>query len=152
MAAPSEERLTVLKQLIREGTAHTQEELCDALRKEDFEVTQATVSRDLRRIGAIKATDSEGKIIYKLPEDHINLSPQVSHTLGGLVTEIQSNTSMIVVHTTAGSASLVARHLDSMRASVGIIGTIAGDDTILVVPAQEKKISKVIKRIQEEVR
>ncbi|MES3038870.1 MAG: ArgR family transcriptional regulator [Bdellovibrionota bacterium] len=147
----TKERLMVLRQLIREGTASTQEELCEALRDKDFDVTQSTVSRDLRRIGAIKTTNSEGEIIYRLPEHHQLLPPRVvSHSLDGLLTEVQANESMIVLHTTPGSASLVARHLDSIRLSLGIIGTLAGDDCIFIVPASVKKISSVIKKVKEE--
>src|SRR6187399_1004076 len=109
----SQTRHFTLRELIREGTASTQEELCKALRQKKFDVTQSTVSRDLRRIGAMKTTNAEGEIIYRLPEDQQPL-PQMSHTLEGLLTNIRSNESMIVLHTTPGSASLVARHLDSL--------------------------------------
>ena len=144
-------RLLVLRQLIREGGASTQDELCEALKKKKFAVTQSTVSRDLRRIGAMKTINSDGEIIYRLPEDHVLLPPRVvSHSLDGLMTEIQANKSMIVIHTTPGSASLVARHLDSMRVRLGILGTIAGDDTIFIVPFDEKKVVAVIENIKAE--
>ncbi len=146
----SQERQMVLRQLIREGTASTQEELCKALRQKKFDVTQSTVSRDLRRVGAIKTTNAEGETIYRLPEDHQPLAQFVSHSLDGLLTQIQSNESMIVLHTTPGSASLVARHLDNMRANIGILGTIAGDDTIFVVPQSTKKVTNVIRKIKDE--
>ena len=147
----TQERLFVLKQLIREGTASTQEELCEALGEKDLEVTQSTVSRDLRRSGAIKTTKSDGNISYKLADHQYTLPPQVvNHTLEGLLTDIQANESMIVLNTTPGSASLVARHLDSMRTSIEILGTIAGDDAIFVVPRSVKRIPKVIKRIKQE--
>lgn len=146
----SQERLLVLRQIIREGEASTQEDICKALKERGYRVTQSTVSRDLRRIGAIKTTNAEGEVIYKLPQDYPTLPPQVSHSLDGLLTEIQHNESMIVLHTTPGSASLVARHLDSVRSSIGFLGTIAGDDTIFVVPASMKKISSTIKKIKDE--
>lgn len=147
----SQERLSVLRQLIREGTAATQEEFCEALRAKKYDVTQSTVSRDLRRIGAIKATGPEGDIVYRLPEDHQVLVTQANHSLNGLVTDIQSNESIIVMHTTPGSASLVARHLDAMRTTLGVLGTIAGDDAIFVVPASVKKIPSIMKRIKDEI-
>ena len=147
----TQERLMVLRQLIREGDASTQEELCEALEKKGFEVTQSTVSRDLRRIGAMKTTNSDGEIIYRLPEDRPLLPPMVvNHSLEGLLTDIESNKTLVVVHTTPGSASLIARHLDSMRLALGIMGTIAGDDTILVVPIKEKDIAEVVQNIKDE--
>lgn len=147
----TQERHMVLRKLIREGEASTQEEICMSLRKKDFDVTQSTVSRDLRRIGAIKVTNSEGEIVYRLPEDHTPATNLLSNDLGGLLIEIESNESMIVLHTTPGSASLLARSLDAIRSQIGILGTIAGDDAIFVVPATTKKIPTVINRIKEEL-
>lgn len=147
----SQERQLVLRQLIREGSASTQDELCKALRQKKFDVNQSTVSRDLRRIGAVKTTNTENEIIYRLPEDNQTLPPQISNTLDGMLTGIDFNESMIVLHTTPGSASLVARHLDNQRANIGILGTIAGDDTILIVPASVRKIPSVISKIKAEV-
>lgn len=155
MSSPAEpknetqERLMVLRELIREGEASTQEELCQALRQKNFDVTQSTVSRDLRRIGAVKTINAEEEVIYVLPEDH-QLIQRVTHSLEGLLTDIQANESMIVLHTTPGSASLVARHLDGLRASIDILGTIAGDDTIFVVPESARKLPTVIKKIRNE--
>lgn len=146
----TQERLKTLRQLIRMGEASTQEELCLALRKKDYDVTQSTVSRDLRRIGAIKTTNAEGEIIYRLPEDHRALVPQVNHDISALMMEIQSNENIIVVHTSPGSASLVATHLDRIRKSLGILGTISGDDAIFIVPESVKKIPNVIKKIKQE--
>lgn len=156
MSTPSElrneaqERQTVLRQLIREGEASTQEDLCEALKKKKFDVTQSTVSRDLRRIGAIRTTNAAGEIVYKMPEDHQSLPPRVMVSLDGFLTDIEHNESMIVIHTTAGSASLIARHLDGQKNDLGILGTLAGDDTIFIVPISVKKIPTVIQNIKDE--
>ena len=149
----SQARLNTLRDLIREGVASSQEDFCKALKQKKFAVTQSTVSRDLRRIGAMKTTNKDGQTIYVLPEEHKNfyLPPMVSQGLGGLMTNIQATENLIVIHTTPGSASLVARHIDSLRTELGILGTIAGDDTIFVAPAQAKKIPFVIKKIKSEL-
>lgn len=144
-------RLKSLKELIREGEPSTQDELVKALRKRDFDVTQSTVSRDLRRIGAVRSTNIDGDIVYLLADEQKVLPPEVSEDLGVLVSDIDANESMIVMHTTAGAASLVARYLDSMRSYLEILGTLAGDDTIFIVPESTKKISKVMKMIKEEL-
>lgn len=146
----TQERWQVLRQLIREGESSTQEELCQSLRQNNFDVTQSTVSRDLRRIGAIKTTNEKNEIIYRLPEDHRALTTSQLMDLTGLVREIESNETMIVVHTSPGSASLVAARLDSLREPLGILGTISGDDAIFVAPKSNKKISVVVKKIKEE--
>ncbi len=147
----SQARLEVLQQLLREGSASTQDELCKALKQKKFHVTQSTISRDLRRIGAMKTLNSDGETVYVLPGTSAStLPPPVSHSLGHLLLDIQANESMIVLHTSPGSASLVARHLDSMRSYLGTLGTIAGDDTIFIAPASTKQIPALIKKIKEE--
>lgn len=147
----SQARMGALRELIREGEAYTQDDLCKALKQKKFDVTQSTISRDLRRIGAIKSVNRDGEIVYKLPEEHQKTLPlTVSHSLGGLLLGIEANESLIVLHTAPSSASLVARHLDSMRAELGILGTIAGDDAIFVAPASAKKIPQLMKLIKEE--
>lgn len=147
----SQARLSALRNLIREGEANTQEDLCKALKQKKFHVTQSTISRDLRRIGAMKTTNKDGETIYILSDDHhMSLPLNVSHSLGGLLVAIEANESMIILHTAPSSASLVARHLDSQRAELGILGTIAGDDTIFVAPASAKKIPALMKRIKDE--
>lgn len=146
----SQERLSVLRKLIREDEASTQEELCQSLRQRKFDVTQSTVSRDLRRIGAIKTTNDNGEVVYRLPEDHRPVPARMNQDLGGLVVEVLANENMIVAHTTPGSASLVAAHIDHQRSQLGVLGTISGDDTIFIVPVSTKKISTVLKKVKEE--
>lgn len=149
-SSETQDRLMVLRQLIREGEASTQEELCSALKRKKYDVTQSTVSRDLRRINAVKATNTDGEIIYLLPEQQLARLPRTNHDVSQLVVEIRSNESMIVLHTTPGSASLIAADLDRMRDTLGILGTISGDDTIFVAPVSSKKIAKVEQRIKDE--
>lgn len=142
-------RIEVLREMLREGTAGTQEEICEALKRRKFVVTQSTVSRDLRRIGAVKAIDSQGETIYRLPEEEYNAPLAVSGGLSGLLRSINHNDSMIVLLTSPGSASLVARHLDAIKTS-GILGTLAGDDTIFVAPASTRQIPHIIQVIRQE--
>lgn len=146
----SQERQSVLRQLILEKEASTQEELCQALRQKKFDVTQSTVSRDLRRIGAIKATSTEGEIIYHLPEEIMPQIRRSNHDVSALVVEIASNETMIVIHTAPGSASLVAADLDGQRKILGILGTLSGDDTVFVAPASIKKITTIVQKIRDE--
>lgn len=146
----SKERLSMLRKLIREGEPSTQEELCEGLLAQGFDVTQSTVSRDLRRIGAVKATNADREIIYVLPEDHQKLRPRVETSFEGMVLEIQSNENLIVLHSSPGSASLVARHIDTLKEALGVLGTIAGDDTVLVVPKSVKRIPNVVKGLEGE--
>ena len=128
----SKSRATALRKLLGEGTLSTQDELREMIAKQGFDVTQSTISRDLRRLGAVKAIDPEGRTVYRMAIE--SLAPVTAGSLKDLISNIRSNGSIIVIHTSPGSASLIARHLDQQRPG-GILGTLAGDDTIFVAPA-----------------
>lgn len=139
------DRLQALRDLLQEERAHTQDELRLSLEGLDFVVNQSTISRDLKRLGAIKESDSEGRTIYRLAEDPP--PARVVPTLAALIQSIEHNGTLIVVRTDAGSASLVARQIDTLKLD-SVMGTIAGDDTILVIPAQNKKTMAVVKELE----
>jgi len=143
------DRLQILKEILFEGSASTQDEIREALVKRKFPVTQSTVSRDLKRIGAIKTLDAEGRTVYRLGEELVGapVPAPVANSMKELVTDVTSNGVMIVIHTSPGSASLVARHIDSSL-SGEILGTIAGDDTIFVAPADVKRSPATLLAIQ----
>ena len=144
----SPDRLTTLRRLLSEEKLSTQDELREELKALKFKVTQSTISRDLRRLGAVRAVDPDGRIIYRLPEEIQAPIPQSSSALEALVLDIKHNGFMIVISTVVGSASLIARHLDQTKPA-GILGTIAGDDTIFVTPASIKNIEGVIAAIRD---
>jgi transcriptional regulator of arginine metabolism len=148
MSQQPPDRLTALRRLLSEEKLSTQDELREELKSLKFKVTQSTISRDLRRLGAIRAVDPDGRIVYRLPEEIHAPLPQSNGTLENLVLDIKHNGFMIVLNTVAGSASLIARHLDQKKPA-GILGTIAGDDTIFVAPANLKNIQQTIKAIRD---
>ena len=145
----SRNRLKTLKELLTKGDVSTQEELVSELREKKFEVTQSTISRDLRKLGAMKAIDSQGRTIYRL-SDESPILPIPHSGLRNMIVDIQHNGSLIVIHTTPGSASLVARQLDGMKRQ-GILGTLAGDDTVFVAPSSPRKIAQLLRLIQDEL-
>lgn len=144
-------RLQALRKLLVKEEASTQDELREELEKLDYEVNQSTISRDLRKLGAIKILDTTGRTVYRLAEE---MAPvRAPSGLGVLITDIEHNGSMIVVHTSPGSASLVARQIDQLRGSHGggnggVLGTIAGDDTVFVCPRKAREIDALMKRIE----
>jgi transcriptional regulator of arginine metabolism len=142
----SRERQKVLKKLLAGGKMSTQEELVEELSRLKFDVTQSTISRDLRRIGAVKAIHPNGATMYQLTQNFS--SPMTSSNLKSLLLDVTHNDSIIVIHTAAGSASLIAAHLDNVKPE-GILGTIAGDDTVFVAAASAIPVKKVIKTIFE---
>src|SRR4051812_2861549 len=129
-----------LRDILAKKGAGTQEELREELEKEGFEVNQSTISRNLRKLGAIKTFNPSGEAQYKLPDDEA--VPAVESSVSDLVTDIVHNETLIVIHTRPGSASLIARNLDHFE-SGNILGTIAGDDTIFVATPSGKSLKKV---------
>ena len=141
------DRFDILHKLLESGKSSTQEELREVLEQKGFDVNQSTISRDLKKLNAIKGTDSRGRTVYRLSENSAETS-FVSQSVPDLITNISHNDSMIVIHTSPGSASLVARHLD-MNRPADILGTIAGDDTIFVAPSKDFSITQTIAAIRE---
>jgi transcriptional regulator of arginine metabolism len=122
------DRIEILRKLLAEGKLSTQDELRMKLERARFKVTQSTISRDLRRIGAVRAVDHEGNTVYRLPDAAEAVTATVSPEI---VLNVQANDNLVVIHTVPGGAHMVARHID-MRRSSEFLGTIAGDDTVFV--------------------
>jgi transcriptional regulator of arginine metabolism len=141
------DRLDFLRRLLSQGKASTQDEIVFELGRGRFKVTQSTISRDLRRLGAVKAIDPDGRTVYRLPDDVAAAAPVAAGSLKDLVISVESNNFLIVIRTTPGSASLVARHLDHVKPG-GILGTIAGDDTIFVAPRTAREAESAVKAIE----
>jgi len=117
----------------------TQEELCDLLRERGYDITQATVSRDIKELKLIKVPDEEG-YHYALPEA---ASPRVSQekirrNFREAVISIDISENLIVIKTLPGTANAVASTIDAAE-NGDILGTIAGDDTILVVARNRER-------------
>lgn len=112
--------------LVESGLIHSQLDLVKELRKAGFRVTQATASRDLEEIGAVRA--SEGYRLASTTDD--SLSRVLSNEK--LILSVESSGNLAVVRTPPGGAQLLASNLDHSGIK-SIIGTIAGDDTVLVV-------------------
>lgn len=122
-------RLEALRSLLRNGSPSTQDELRLRLESMNFPVTQSTVSRDLRKVGAMRVMDAEGRAAYKLPGDEAGTP--ITDIARNMVKSIQPASNIVVIHTAPGTASLVARYLD-IHKPAGTLGTIAGDDTVFV--------------------
>lgn len=141
-----------LKNILSKGFVGTQEELREKLEELGLSVNQSTISRALRKLGAIKTTNANGETVYKLnlfgnnnePADILN--PEKAN-LSKLIIDIQNNGSLIVMHTTPGSASLIASILDRKKPAK-LLGTLAGDDTIFIAPAASDRISQTVTEIE----
>jgi transcriptional regulator of arginine metabolism len=124
-------RREAVGRILRAGRVATQEELLASLRDEGFAVTQATLSRDLARLGARRVSRPDGA--YYEAGDGAPAS--VAAAVSGLVSAVATNGSLVVIRTLPGSAPAVARAIDLARLP-GVLGTIAGDDTVFVAPSR----------------
>lgn len=142
-----------LSQLLQKGNVGTQEEICKGLEKQGFDINQTKVSRLLHKVGAVKIVNAQGQSIYRLPHEHGLMHeltiPTAKASVKQWVIDVVSNHSLIVVHTTPGAGSLVAREIDLHQLNLGILGTIAGDDTIFIAPKDVKNIRKVVEAIKD---
>ncbi|MCA1834190.1 MAG: arginine repressor [Actinomycetota bacterium] len=134
-------------ELIRRGGVSSQADLAKLLRARGQRVTQATLSRDLEEIGAFKARANGGEPEYRLPEDPAEANADwLRRMLVEFVVDIASSGNLVVVRTPPGGASAVARALDA-AALADVVGTVAGDDTILIV-AREGSDAKVVRALR----
>jgi len=125
------QRQRALVQLIRTEPITSQDELADKLAGKGFAVTQATVSRDLEQIGAVKVRRG-GRLSYAIPEHaHDSASPRLETVLQQWVRSIDIAMNMVVLKTPPGSAHLIGVALDQSEIPA-TVGTICGDDTIFV--------------------
>ncbi|AVJ10729.1 TPA: transcriptional regulator ArgR [Haemophilus influenzae] len=142
------ENLTrAFKELLNQERFGSQSEIVDALKKQGFTgINQSKISRMLSKFGAVRTRNTKMEMVYCLPNE---LSvPNTSSPLKNLVLDVDHNAMLIVIKTTPGAAQLIARLLDSIGKSEGILGTIAGDDTIFVTPTNDKPIDELLQNIQ----
>jgi transcriptional regulator of arginine metabolism len=118
-------------QILRRRAISSQEELAELLRRNGERVTQATLSRDLEELGAIKVRENGG-VVYRLPEEPSASDEWLQRMLHEFMLEVEASGTMVVVKTPPGGANAVARALDN-AALKDVIGTVAGDDTIILV-------------------
>ena len=147
-ASPRESRLSLtedLRQLLLAGQATTQEQLCAALAEAGHHVNQSMVSRLLHKLKAVKTKNQAGDPVYRLP---LEPTPPPLMNLADLVIGMTANESLIVMRTSPGSAQLLARTLDHSREELGLLGTLAGDDTIFIAPQSVADLTGCMHRIQ----
>lgn len=141
----------VLREILLEGKARTQEEIRHALETKKITISQPKVSRLLHQVGAVKLIDKDGKTHYCLPHEqgllHELTTTQEKTLLKQWILDVITNETLIIIHTTPGAAAMVARILDQHRLTLDLLGTIAGDDTIFIAPKYQDKIQSIIKRI-----
>ena len=138
----AKERRKVLRKLLLTGRGGSQAELCALLADQGFGTTQSTVSRDLKLLGAERRLDPNGDLVYSLePSGRAAFPAQ-------MVLGVDHNEQMIVIKTRIGRAPAVGIEIDNLR-DPDVLGTISGDDTVLVVPTTIKNLRTLVTRLRE---
>ena len=129
------QRQQTIARLVAHHDVANQSRLVELLAAEGISATQATVSRDLDDLGAVKVRAPGGSTVYALPElepDRLAPVDQLRRVLGDWVADIASSGNLVIVRTPPGCAHVVASALDRSGLE-GLLGTVAGDDTLLCV-------------------
>jgi transcriptional regulator of arginine metabolism len=135
-----------LAELLAGGRVGTQEEIVRRLRREGFEVTQATVSRDLEALGAVRLREGR-RIVYALPQRNGPPAGLGRRVFGEFVVRVAASGNLVVVRTYPGMAPTVGAVIDAAGVA-GVVGTVAGDDTVLVVAAEEVGGAALARRLR----
>jgi transcriptional regulator of arginine metabolism len=130
-SADAQRRREAVSRILRTGRVATQEDLLGSLRRQGFRATQGTLSRDLARLGARRVSRPDGSY-YEVGD---GAPSALAAAVAGLVSSVATNGALVVIRTLPGSAPAVARAIDLARPA-GVLGTIAGDDTVFVAPAR----------------
>ncbi|HXV86001.1 MAG TPA: hypothetical protein VD793_04845 [Gemmatimonadales bacterium] len=141
------QRQAVVLRLVRQRRVESQEHLRELLSTEGIEVTQATLSRDIRELRLTKVADAGGGSHYAAPAEGAAVRPPLQQLLPTLLLSLHGVGALLVVKTPAGSASTVAEALDA-EGLPEIVGTIAGDNTILIItsgPRAQRALSARLK-------
>jgi transcriptional regulator of arginine metabolism len=144
------ERQARLLQLIRDYEIGTQDELVLRMRADGLDVTQATVSRDIKELGIVKVVTAKGAQKYmSMERTGESISGRLMKVYSESVIDVDVAMNLIIIKTMPGMAQACASALDSMRLS-DLVGTLAGDDTVFAAarsPEQASQMADVLKRL-----
>jgi transcriptional regulator of arginine metabolism len=139
--------IKAFKALLKEENFGSQGEIVEALKEQGFDnISQSKVSRMLSKFGAVRTRNAKQEMVYCLPAEMG--VPTAKSPLRQLVIDIMHNEMMIIIRTSPGAAQLIARLLDSLGKADGVLGTIAGDDTIFIAPAKVSEIDLTLERVR----
>lgn len=148
-----EKRKNEILRLITENVITTQDEILDDLRNLGFNVTQATVSRDMRELKISKITDTKGVLRYSVPgtATHNKSTFGLNSALTESIVRIDYACNDIVIHTMPGLAQAIAAAIDSLHIE-NVLGCVAGDDTILIITKSFESASEICVKIRDMLR
>jgi transcriptional regulator of arginine metabolism len=142
------QRHAAILELVRERRVPSQEVLREVLAERGIEVAQATLSRDIRELGLVKVPDENGGSVYTLPAGVTDPTPTLARLLPSLYLGADGVGNLLVVKTMVGGAQPIAVGID-WEEWPEVVGTIAGDDTILVILRDAALRERVVARLEE---
>ncbi len=151
MSPATAARRRLIRKLISNGDITSQGRLVEMLAEEGFSVTQATVSRDLDALGAVKVENANGVESYTTAVDRPVLTEaeaRLRRSVSDFVDEIAVSDNIVVVRTPPGAAHLVAGAIDASNMD-GVLGTVAGDDTLIVIANPNLGGAEVATKIEQ---
>ncbi|WP_395341386.1 transcriptional regulator ArgR [Ningiella sp. W23] len=147
-SSKQDELVKAFKEILNTESYGSQGEIVSALKNLGFDnISQSKVSRMLSKFGAVRTRDARGDMVYCLPPE-LGM-PTAKSPVKQLVLDIVHNNVMVIIRTSPGAAQLIARLLDSLSHTDGVLGTIAGDDTIFIAPADINDIDDLRQRVQD---
>ena len=141
-------RKNKILELIQTHDVETQQQLVELLSEEGFKATQATISRDIRELRLIKRSSDTGRSKYCIPPKvETRINDRFIKILRETIKGVKSAENLIVVETLSGCASAAAEAMDSATTEE-IIGTIAGDNTVLIIVDKKENVEKIVAQIK----
>ena len=147
------QRQRLIADFIDSGRVSSQNQLKGLLKKNNIQITQATLSRDLNELGAIKKRLTNGRLIYVLPKNQDN-NAQVKiskKALEDFVLDVEPVSNQVVVKTTTAAAHVIAESIDNLYID-NIVASIAGDNVVLIISNDESKAKEVAKTFQDNIK
>ena len=143
------QRQELILSFVKNGEISTQEDILNSLRGQGFDVTQATVSRDIKELGLVKSMDSEGRYRYYLPKAVMNDGASALNSIFlHSVLSLDRAANTVVLKCLSGMAQGVCASVDSVSFDE-IVGTIAGDDTIFVLCRTEDAAIELLRKFSD---
>ena len=147
------QRQRLIADFIDSENVSSQNQLKGLLKKNSIQITQATLSRDLNELGAIKKRLKNGRLIYVLPKNQDN-NAQVKiakKALEDFVLDVEPVSNQVVVKTTTAAAQVIAESIDNLYID-NIVASIAGDNVVLIISTDESKAREVAKTIEDNIK
>lgn len=141
-------RQNMVLELINKYEIETQEKLCQLLKEAGFDVTQATISRDIKELQLVKAMSPSGKYKYVQHKEEGPISNRFVKIFKETILSVDAAGNIIVIKTLSGCANAAAEAIDSLNVD-HIVGSVAGDNTILIVIEDTKYIPELLERFKE---